>query len=44
VTGHYRESTDETVENLAIAGDSLLDAKGATRDAAVAEFRKHCGQ
>ena len=43
VTGHYRESTDETVKNLAIAGDSLLDAKGATRDAAAAEFRKHCG-
>ncbi len=43
VTGHYRESTDETVKNLAIAGDSLLDAKGSTRDAAAAEFRKRCG-
>lgn len=42
VTGHYRESTDETVKNLAIAGDALIDAKGATRDAAAAEFRKRC--
>jgi hypothetical protein len=40
--GHYRDDSDETVKNLAIAADALLTARGATRDAAVSEFRKKC--
>jgi hypothetical protein len=42
LTGHYRESSDETVKNLALAGDALLTARGAAKDAAASEFRKHC--
>jgi hypothetical protein len=40
--GHYRDDSDQTVKNLAIAADALLIARGATRDAAISEFRKKC--
>lgn len=40
--GHYRDSSDETVKNLALAADALLTARGAAKDASAAEFRKHC--
>jgi predicted small lipoprotein YifL len=42
--GHYRNSGDEKVKNLAIAADALLTARQATRDAAASAFREQCGQ
>ena len=44
VTGHYMQSSDEAVKNAAIAADALLTAREAGRDAAIATFRKACGQ
>lgn len=42
--GHYRNSSDESVKNLAIAADALVTANKATREAAAAAFRKQCAK